>query len=91
MDMTYVIQTKLSGIGGPVVRNLSQRPRSEDNDRGELLKMFSRLPNVSDMVQRFMTDQLYGLDMKLFGYDYKIVDGNLIATCETYMADGTCC
>ena len=93
--MEYIINTKLSGKGKALQRNVRSTKPTEYNktqvssDEGTLLPLFSALPDPHTTITRLM--DIYELDLKLFGYDYKIVDGNVMALCVNDAGNSQCC
>ena len=81
-EMDYIINRKLSGVGEVKHRNnktamYTQTEQVSVNEK--TLPLFSTLPDPANTIKRLM--ELYELDMKLFGYDYEIQDGRVIASC----------
>ena len=89
--MSYIIHNKLSGYGEPVLLNQDQNAKRKNIDSGVHLPLFSELKNAERYIQRLMEDHYFGPDMKLFGYEYRIVHNQVIATCSSYEFDGMCC
>ena len=90
--MDYIINTKLSGIGQAILRNnvsVNFGNPEETIDGGRILTLFSALSDPQKYIETLMDK--YGLDMKLFGYSYKIKDGKVIALCDHYDRHGMCC
>ena len=90
MEMEYIVHKKLSGRGNSVRRNgFSKRTSSQKTNVGKILPLFSGLPNPREAIDMLMS--IYGTDMELFGYTYRIDNGNVIALCENYNDHNMCC
>ena len=79
-DMEYIINTKLSGKGNGMHKNdktATYSKRQISSDGGIVLPLFSSLPDKLSTAKKLM--DIYRLDMVLFGYDYQIRDGKVIA------------
>ena len=87
-DLTYIIENKLSKRGIP--KQLNAHRKSEENTVGLQWKLplFSKLKDPEGWIKKVHT--VYGEDMKLFGYTYSIINGEVYAGCKYYTTNGTC-
>ena len=91
--MNYIINTQLQGRGG----NPQNTPTSKDTPphpsnaahHGVVLELFSELSDPKFYINKLMG--IYGDDMKLFGYDVRLVEDNkVMAFCDSYTSDWKC-
>ena len=87
-DQDHIISTRLAGRGRSVVRNRGQTHRVNRTHHGVQLELFSALPRLEHYVDQLMG--VYGNDMRLFGYTYRLLDNKLYALCESYTQYGKC-
>ena len=91
-DMEYIVNTKLSGFSGPLQLRRDSTGLAQENttSHGDIeLPLFSSLKNPEAIIRKLMPR--YGLDMKLFGYGFKVKDGKVFAVCDSYEKFGFCC
>ena len=87
MDLAYIIQNKLSNRSS--TRQLNSHRTDQDRvGPGRKLPLFSKLEKPEKWIQKLYTN--YGEDMDMFGYSYKISDGQVFATCKHYTQTGIC-
>lgn len=74
----------LQNRGAKINTNIT---KAEQNDT--YLPLFSSLSNPKYVIEILM--KVFGTDMYLFGYGYKITENGVFATCDSYDFDGMCC
>ena len=90
IEMDYMSQVKLSGIGGALQQNQHRiTGNSQRQDGGVVLALFSGLHNPKETLNALPS--AYKLAMDLFGYSVKIEDQQVIAVCDSYEEYGMCC
>ena len=92
--MEYILEEILSSSHDPVYKhkytqtsNFTKHEREKDG--GKELPLFNLLKQPEQTIQKLMLK--YHLDMKLFGYSYKVENGNIIALCDHYRDYNYCC
>lgn len=94
-DQNYIINAKLASRGKPIKLNSAKSASTTDSQsadikRGTMLPLFSELSDPQYYISQLI--KIYGADLKLFGYTYKIDDSDrkVYALCEMYTASMYC-
>ena len=87
-DLEYIIEKKLSNRGSP--KEMNSRRNSEENLEGMdwKLPLVSKLKDPEGWIKK--VHSVYGEDMEMFGYSYRIINGQVYAGCKHYTSDGIC-
>ena len=89
-DMEYIATAILKGNTTTKEKNGSilNYQNDQNNTTGELLPLFSNLPNAQSVIQKFT--EMYYIDMRLFGYNVSFHNGKYYAICSEHHTTVPC-